>query len=335
LTTNQKKYFIFTVDVEDWFQVENFKTSIPFDSWTTQELRVERNVHKMLNLLDEEKEGSRGRGFKGSSETNQPINQSNQFNQPTNQSVVRATFFVLGWIARKLPGLIREIHARGHEVASHGVDHHLCTDQSIDTLRRDLTDSRKLLEDIIGSRVNGYRAPSFSINNDILKIIEDAGYQYDSSYNYFDKHGRYGKLSVNGFLKNGIAYKVSDTFCELPVSNLCLKPIAHSLQPVHSLQPAVLPFGGGGYFRLFPYFVFKKGIQRILRKEDSYSFYLHPWEVDPGQPRVDNAPALLKFRHYINLASTADKIKRMLGDFKDCRFVTCGEYVEAVARERL
>ena len=246
-----------------------------------QELRVERNVHKLLNLLDEAGEGSRGQGFKGSRETNiwiknpvvrsqesrsagrepnKPIEPTNQFNQQTKQPVVRATFFVLGWIAKTLPGLVREIAARGHEVASHGVDHHLCTDQSIDILRKDLTDSRKLLEDIIGSRVTGYRAPSFSVNNDILKIIEDAGYQYDSSYNSFDKHGRYGKLSVNGFSKNGIAYKVSDNFYELPVSNLSIKPIAHSPQPV------IFPFGGGGYFRLLPYFVFKNGIQRILKK---------------------------------------------------------------------
>ena len=261
-----------------------------------QELRVERNVHKLLDLLDEEKEGSRGRGFKGSSvngrtnkgvqhtgarsqepgarsqesgttgrEPNKPINQSNQsnqfnqFNQQTNQPVVRATFFMLGWIARKLPGLIREISARGHEVASHGVNHGLCTNQPIEALLKDLTDSKKLLEDIIGGQVQGYRAPSFSINNDILKVIEDAGYSYDSSYNSFDKHGRYGKLSVNGFSKNGIAYKVSDNFYELPVSNLSIKPIAHSPQPV------IFPFGGGGYFRLFPYFVFKMAFRESLK----------------------------------------------------------------------
>ena len=341
-----EKYFLFTVDVEDWFQVENFKSSIPFDTWRNRELRVERNTHRLMDLLDETGQGTRIRGSKDSSETYQPKNQFNQQTNSTlaneisdrnehsefhraNQPVVRATFFVLGWIAKKLPGLIREIHVRGHEVASHGVDHHLCTDQSIGTLRKDLTDSRILLEDIIGRRVAGYRAPSFSINNDILKTIEDAGYQYDSSYNSFDKHGRYGKLSTNGLQKQGIALNVSDNFFELPISNLSLKPIAHSL------QPAVLPLGGGGYFRLIPYLIFRKGIQHILKNDGAYSFYLHPWEMDPDQPRVENAPALLKFRHYVNLASTASKIKRMLSDFKDCRFVTCGEYVEAVARERL
>jgi polysaccharide deacetylase family protein (PEP-CTERM system associated) len=195
---------------------------------------------------------------------------------------------VLGWIARKIPGIVREIHSRGHEIASHGINHHLCTVETPDALRNDLAGSRKLLEDIIGGPVYGYRAPSFSINNDILKIIEDAGYRYDASYNSFDKHGRYGKLSVNGFHKRGIAYQVSNQFHELPVSNLSFKPIAHSPQPV------VFPFGGGGYFRLMPYTFFKKGIRRILAKDDAYSFYLHPWEVDPDQPRVENIPTFFK-----------------------------------------
>ena len=142
---------------------------------------------------------------------------------------MRATFFMLGWIARKLPGLVKAIHARGHEVASHGINHHLCTHETIDALKKDLTDSKKLLEDIIGGPVYGYRAPSFSINDDILKIIEDAGYLYDASYNPFDKNGRYCKLAVNGFQKTGIAYQVSDAFYELPVSNIVLNPSTYCL----------------------------------------------------------------------------------------------------------
>jgi polysaccharide deacetylase family protein (PEP-CTERM system associated) len=317
---NPPNHFLFTVDVEDWFQVENFKTSIPFESWERRELRVERNTHRLLDLLDEVGPVSRGQGFEGSCETNQ-FNQRTNSTNVTNKQKIRATFFVLGWIARKLPDLIREIHERGHEVASHGNNHHLCTVESAESLQKDLTDSKALLEDIIGSRVRGYRAPSFSVTSDIVKIIQDAGYQYDSSYNSFDKHGRYGKLNTNGFRKVGIAYQLSDHFYEIPISNLSLKPIACSLQPI------ILPFGGGGYFRLFPYLVFKKAIREILRTDRAYSFYMHPWEVDPNQPRVQNAPRLLKFRHYVNLASTEQKIRRMLFDFRDCRFVTCREYV--------
>ena len=237
---------------------------------------------------------------------------------------MHATFFVLGWIARRLPDLVREIHSRGHEIASHGINHHLCTDETADALRKDLADSKKLLEDIIGGPVYGYRAPSFSINNDILKIIADAGYLYDSSYNSFDKHGRYGKLSINGFQKRGIAYKVSEKYYELPISNLKIP-----------IQNCILPWGGGGYFRLIPYVVFRKGLQRLLAKENAYSFYLHPWEVDPAQPRVENAPKFLKFRHYVNLASTAQKIKHMLEDFSSCQFVTCREYLQTLATDGL
>ena len=377
------KFFLFTVDVEDWFQVENFKASIPFDTWDDRELRVEQNTHKLLDLLGDEKgEGSRIPGFRGSSETNKTTNQLNQqtnngnqnsefrsqnsvdrgqecaaesmevpnslsriscssrgWAQPTTHNPqhsthtnVRATFFVLGWVAKKLPGLIREIHQRGHEVASHGNNHHLCTTESAGLLQKDLAGSKALLEDIIGSRVVGYRAPSFSINDDVLKVIEDAGYQYDASFNSFDKHGRYGRISTNGFRKTGIAYQISESFYEIPISNLCLQPSTFSLlRSSFNRKPFVLPLGGGGYFRLFPYMLFKKGIRRILQEDNAYSFYLHPWEVDPGQPRVKNAPASLKFRHYINLASNENKVRRMLADFRDCRFVTCREYLDSLS----
>jgi polysaccharide deacetylase family protein (PEP-CTERM system associated) len=380
---NSGKSFLFTVDVEDWFQVENFKASIPFDSWADRELRVERNTHRILDLLDEVKKESEVRiqnpeantrkvcGHNDNFDPNDPNepnqqtnqlqkpearsqesganapnvqndpNEPNQSNQQTNKTVaneisnrnersefhranstaVHATFFVLGWIARRCPDLIRQIHERGHEVASHGVNHNLCTAEDAKSLTADLAGSKALLEDITGSEVVGYRAPSFSVSDDILKRIEDAGYHYDSSYNSFDKHGRYGRLSLDGKPKQGIAYRMSGQFFELPVSNLTIQPIAYSRKPI------VFPFGGGGYFRLIPYFLFKRGIRRILSKDRAYSFYLHPWEVDPDQPRVDDAPASFKFRHYVNLAATAGKIRRMLNDFSGCRFVTCREYV--------
>ncbi|BBO72932.1 polysaccharide deacetylase [Desulfosarcina widdelii] len=325
LNRNQQKFFLFTVDVEDWFQVENFKASIPFDTWNDRELRVEQNTHNLLDLLEDVAPGSRGQGSDGLSETNQRIEPTNQLNQQN----VRATFFVLGWVAKKLPGLIREIHQRGHEVASHGSNHHLCTAESAGSLQKDLTGSKALLEDIIGSRVVGYRAPSFSINDDVLKVIEAAGYRYDASFNSFDKHGRYGRISTNGFRKTGIAYQISESFYEIPISNLTIQ------NSTFKIKNWVLPLGGGGYFRLFPYMFFKKGIRKILQRDSAYSFYLHPWEVDPGQPRVKNAPASFRFRHYINLASTERKIRKMFDDFRDCRFVTCGEYLESLVFSRL
>ncbi|BBO88600.1 DUF3473 domain-containing protein [Desulfosarcina ovata] len=379
ITQNKKKYFLFTIDVEDWFQVENFKSSIASDSWQHQELRVERNTYNLLDLFDEVGEGSRVQGVEGAIDRSRksearsqkpgagsraqgaergrneethfpPFTQKKRsrachshpqttnhkpqtvFKQP-NKPAVRATFFILGWIARKCPELVREIHKRGHEVASHGVDHHLCNTQSVSDLRTDLNDSKKLLEDIIGDEVCGYRAPSFSVNDSILKIIQDAGYHYDSSYNSFDRHGRYGKLNINAFKQSGIAYQVSDHFHEIPVSNLDFDLKIQNLRL--NIQNFSLPWGGGGYFRLIPYVVFKKGVQRILNKKNAYSFYLHPWEIDPGQPRVKAAPASFKFRHYINLASTYKKLRRMLNEFSDCRFGTCREYIEAVAVDGL
>jgi polysaccharide deacetylase family protein (PEP-CTERM system associated) len=205
----------------------------------------------------------------------------------------------------------------------------LCTVEDENGLQKDLSDSKKLLEDIVGDEVLGFRAPSFSINDDILRIIQKSGYQYDSSFNSFDKHGRYGKLSTNGFQKRGIALQRSKNFYEIPVSNLVIQ------NSTFKINNWIIPFGGGGYFRLFPYAFFKRGIRKILNTDNAYNFYLHPWEVDPGQPRVDNAPAMFKFRHYVNLASTASKIRRMLQDFRDCRFVSCREYLEDIARESL
>ncbi len=184
---------LLTIDVEDWFQVENFKTWIPFSSWPTRELRVEKNTHRLLDLFDTIK-----------------LQPSATSYEPGCSGNPKATFFILGWIAERLPNLVREIHARGHEVASHGYYHNRCDEQSFDELKKDMNDSKKFLEDMIGSPVFGYRAPSFSINNEVLKIIEDCGYLYDSSYNSFSMHSRYGHVDFSGNEKKGIAIQIAD-----------------------------------------------------------------------------------------------------------------------------
>ena len=353
---------LLTIDVEDWFQVENFKQYIPFSSWPSCELRVEANTHRLLDLLDSQQSAGSSQGSAASGErsvstnttnssnTTNPINPSDSLRQrrtafhhfhlesdekkKSRKSCLprrwapsywgksclttpspKATFFVLGWIAERLPHLVRKIHARGHEVASHGYHHKLCTEQSREDLKSDLTGSKKLLEDIIGSPVCGYRAPSFSINHDILKIIEECGYLYDSSYNSFSMHGRYGRvdLSMNG--KKGVAAKLSDTFYELPVSNI-------------ELGKCPLPWGGGGYFRLMPLRLFEIGVKSILRKHGAYLFYMHPWEVDPEQPRVGGASPFFKFRHYVNLDKTLSKLSRLVGTFNSTSFVSCHRYLE-------
>ena len=284
--------FLLTVDVEDWFQVENFKQWIPFSSWSQRELRVEKNTQSILDLLDSVKDITR--------------------QQP------KATFFVLGWIAERLPGLVKEIHDRGHEVASHGYNHALASAQGHNELREDLVSSRTLLEDIIGAPVNGYRAPSFSINNDVLKIIEECGYLYDSSYNSFALHGRYGQADLSGKPRAGAAIRMSESFYELPISNI-------------TIGNRIFPLGGGAYFRLLPFPLFKFGIKRILNRDSAYLFYMHPWELDPEQPRVSEACLSFKFRHYSNLKRTYSLLSGLLEHFSYCNFQTCARYIEKTA----
>jgi len=278
------KTILLTFDVEDWFQVENFKDYIPFSSWNHHELRVEKNIHLILDLLD-----------------------SFSF-QP------RATFFVLGWIAQKMSAMVKEIHKRGHEVASHGNLHHLCTNQSFKEIEQDLKSGKALLEDIIGHEVFGYRAPSFAINNDILKIIKDTGHVYDSSYNSFAIHKRYGTLDLSSYTKKGIAFKIVDDFFELPISNL-------------TINQKVFPLGGGGYFRLIPFPLFKLGMNWALNKDNAFLFYSHPWEFDPDQPRVEQASTGFKFRHYINLNQTQKKLESLIKNFNNLKFTTCIDYL--------
>jgi len=291
--------FLLTIDVEDWFQVENFKQCIPFSSWPSCELRVEKNTNRLLDLFDSQN------------------GQRTTDNGPDEK--VNATFFVLGWIAERLPHLVREIHSRGHEVASHGYRHNLCNEESGKDLKTDLSDSKKLLEDLIGVPVFGYRAPSFSIDDDILKTIEDCGYLYDSSYNSFAMHDRYGHVTLSDNGRRGIAFQLSNAFYEIPISNI-------------DFAGHILPWGGGAYFRLAPFFVFKKGIQSILRKEKTYLLYMHPWEIDPEQPKVREASRSYRFRHYVNLGKTHSRLAKLLETFSQYSFLTCTQYINELSR---
>jgi polysaccharide deacetylase family protein (PEP-CTERM system associated) len=360
---NATNHILLTIDVEDWFQVENFKQSIPFCCWPSCELRVEKNTHRLLNLLDShssQRSAVSGQlAIDNAPETNEgPVRRrrivldhfqpesdpdkkkSNKSGLPRRyeisywgkscQTTPKATFFVLGWIAERLPHLVREIHSRGHEVASHGYSHNLCIECSHEDLKRDLSDSKKLLEDIIGDRVYGYRAPSFSIDNDILKIIEECGYFYDSSFNSFGLNGQYGGIDLSRNGKNGIALQIPSTnrqssivnrqssiFYELPISNI-------------RLGNRILPWGGGRYFRLAPFPVFKIGVEFILRQENAYLFYLHPWEIDPDQPRFNDTSDFYEIRHYVNLSETHSKLSRLIESLAHCNFITCSQYLQQI-----
>ena len=257
-----------SIDVEDWFQVENLRGAIPRESWDQRELRVERNVDRILALLA-------GRGVQG-------------------------TFFVLGWVASKCPDLVRRIAAGGHEVACHGYGHELLYRMTPDELRADVERSKKVLEDLTGQRVRGYRAPSFSITDWAVPILQDLGFEYDSSVFPTVAHDRYGRLE-------GMSSADPITWLRPGFAEVCVS--------VLKMGRRGLPWSGGGYFRLLPYPIFKQGIKVILASGAPYVFYLHPWEIDPDQPRVEGVPAPLHFRHYVNLDRCEARLRLLVEDF--------------------
>ncbi|MCT4593974.1 MAG: DUF3473 domain-containing protein [Anaeromicrobium sp.] len=260
----------FTVDVEDWFQVENLKEVILVDDWEKNKLRVKNSTNRILKLLDK-----------------------------TN---TKATFFILGWIAERVPDLVLEIYKRGHEVASHGYGHQLVYNLSKQEFTNDLKKSKDILENIINDRIYGYRAPSFSITEWSLDVLKEEGFLYDSSMFLVSGHDRYSKLNIN--LNGGGAIKELDN----GIKEICIS--------TNSVLGKKLPWGGGGYFRLIPYGIFKRGFKRSIRQNDGGVFYCHPWEIDADQPTVDNIRPSYRFRHYYGLEQTEKKLEGLLTDFK-------------------
>jgi polysaccharide deacetylase family protein (PEP-CTERM system associated) len=293
-------YFLLTIDLEDWFQVENLRPLVPHSLWPSCESRVERNTHLILDSLD--RFGCSGNG-----------------GRPC--SPLKATFFVLGWVAERLPGLIRQVQARGHEVASHGYNHVLGSRCSTQELRKDIVESKKILEDILGTAVHGYRAPGFSINEETLEILEESGYLYDSSFNSFSGNGRHGKIRIfpNG---TGIASKTLRNLYELPISNL-------------EVWGHTVPAGGGGYFRFMPVRIFEKIVKSVLKRNNAFVFYIHPWEVDPDQPRLKGVPGFSRLRHYTNLAKTLPRLQFLTSRLRGSSFVTCSEYLRMMSIESI
>lgn len=215
---------------------------------------------------------------------------------------VHATFFVLGWVAERFPALVRDISAAGHEVASHGYGHERLTQISRSEFRDGIERTRHLLEDITGETVSGYRAPSYSIGPGTLWAyaeLREAGYRYSSSIVPI-RHDLYGMSKAPRF-----PFHVDRSgLLEIPVTT------------VHMLKRN-WPCGGGGYFRLLPYALFKRGLSRVNQRDRRPGvFYFHPWEVDPGQPRVPGATLKNRVRHYLNLARTAPRIERLVQDFE-------------------
>ena len=260
-----------TIDVEDYFQVSAFAPYIARDTWDQLPCRVERNMDAILALLDEHK--------------------------------AHATFFTLGWIAERYPGLVRRIVEQGHELASHGHAHYRATDQNSEEFSRDIKRAKGLLEDIGGVAVRGYRAPSFSIGRANLwaqACLSEAGYRYSSSV-YPIRHDHYGMPEAPRF---AFYPEGGGGLLELPVTTV-------------SIFNRNLPAGGGGYFRLLPYRVSRWCLKRVNTVDrQPCIFYFHPWEIDPGQPRQRGISLKTRFRHYVNLSSMEGRIRSLCNDFQ-------------------
>ena len=258
-----------TVDVEDYFQVSALAPHIPRSDWDRMPCRVERNVDLILALLA-------GAG-------------------------AQATFFTLGWIAERYPAMVRRIVAGGHELASHGYGHQRASDQTPTEFLQDIRRAKALLEDLGGTEVRGYRAPSFSVGEANLwafECIGDAGYRYSSSV-YPIRHDHYGMPDAPRF-----PYEPRAGLVEIPATTV-------------RVRNRNLPAAGGGYFRLLPYAVSRALIRRVNRVDLRPAvFYLHPWELDPQQPRIAGTSAKTRFRHYVNLHRVEGRMRRLLGDFR-------------------
>lgn len=258
-----------TVDVEDYFQVSAFAKQYPRECWDLQELRVERNTYRLLELFEEHD--------------------------------VKATFFTLGWVANKCPNLVKNIVDSGHELACHSYWHHKVSQQTPQEFCQDLSQAKATLEQISGSAINGFRAPSFSIDKNCMwafDIIKELGFTYSSS-TYPINHDHYGSPDWPRF-----PYEVVESLLEVPVStlNMCNKN---------------WPISGGGYFRLYPYLLSRWALTNYHNNEKQPGvFYLHPWEIDPLQPRPDNLPFKSQFRHYLNLSKLEYRLARLLTDFQ-------------------
>jgi polysaccharide deacetylase family protein (PEP-CTERM system associated) len=257
-----------TIDVEDYFQVSALAPYIPRQAWESTQCRVEANVERILAMLDDQG--------------------------------IQATFFTLGWIAQRYPGLVRRIVAGGHELASHGYGHLRASDQLPADFLEDIRRAKALLEDLSGVAVQGYRAPSFSIGADnlwALDCLQEAGYRYSSSI-YPVVHDHYGMPDAPRF-----SFEARQGLLEIPPTTV-------------DWAGRNWPASGGGWFRLLPYQVSRHLIRRVNEREgQSAMFYFHPWEMDPDQPKVPGVSLKTRFRHYVNLEHMEKKILRLLQDF--------------------
>jgi polysaccharide deacetylase family protein (PEP-CTERM system associated) len=260
-----------TFDVEEYFHAEAFARVLRPEEWPTLESRVTRATERLLDILDRDR--------------------------------VRATFFVLGWVAERHPSLVREIASLGHEIACHGYGHRMIQHLTRQEFELDVTRAKRALEDATGRAVLGYRAPTFSIMRETLwslDVLAEAGFRYDSSI-FPVVHDRYGISDAPRF-PHRLRAPNGCEITEFPMSTV-------------EILGRRLPVAGGGYFRLFPYGLTRRAITRINARDGRPAMvYLHPWEIDPDQPRLPVGP-LTRFRHLVNVGRTEARLTRLLSDF--------------------
>jgi polysaccharide deacetylase family protein (PEP-CTERM system associated) len=257
-----------SIDLEDWFCANNLSNVIPREKWDEQELRVVHNTKRLLDLFE-------------------------KYN-------IKATFFVLGWIAERVPYLITQIEESGHEIATHGYSHSLITEVTPEFFDKDIEKALSVTQSCVKQKIRGFRAPSFTITKKTIWAIDiliKHGIEYDSSVFPVGFHPDYGisdaPLSV---------YKIKGNMVEVPLS-------------VAEMFGKRIPCSGGGYFRLFPYCITKYLMRKCNKEGRPVIFYLHPWEIDTEQPRV-KLPFLKKTRHYNNLKKTNSRLEKLLTDFE-------------------
>lgn len=263
---------LLSFDVEDWFHAHNLRPAVSRAEWERCESRVVENTRRILTLLDKHD--------------------------------TTATFFVLGWIAERHPHLVEEIAEGGHEIASHGYNHELLYEQSREDVRADLRRSVDILRSIVDTPVLGYRAPSFSITDEAVEVLDELGFHYDSSSFAFSAHDRYGRLDAADTRSSGTFVRLANGLLE-----------ARLPQVEIPVMGSAIPWAGGGYFRFIPYSIYRRGVRRVAKKRP-FIFYLHPWDLDPEQPRFASLPWSYRLRHYTNLDKTAARLDRLLADFE-------------------
>jgi len=258
-------------DVEDYFQVSAFNAAIDREDWDGRSLRVGDNTRVLLDVLA--------------------------------QHDVKATFYTLGWVAERVPEVVQQIAAAGHEVACHGYSHKLIYTQAPEDFRAETARARAVLEDLVQQPVTSYRAASYSITPEslwALDILFEEGFTTDSSI-FPIRHDRYG-LMGGPLQPHYLDLPNGGRLLEFPISTLRTMGLS-------------LPVSGGGYFRLYPYWLSRHLARRVNAEGRPFMFYLHPWEVDPEQPRID-VNALTRFRHYNNLSKCLPRLTRLLQDFR-------------------